>query len=192
MTTIAGCTTDSSVSSRFRWVALQLDRLRLCLSRHDVEEQLLDLPKGLYESYDQLINQIDERRHGDARKLLQWLAFSVRPLYLDELAEVVAVDFDSRDLPWFDCNRRYYDARDVIRVCSGFISIAEGIYVAWLFKKRRLTNGCVRQSETLSFLCEGIPSLKPPSSINTIISHHGNDLPLTHIQNVPGISCAIR
>jgi hypothetical protein len=108
-------------------VALQLDQLRLCLSRHDVEEQLLDLPKGLYESYDRIINQIDERRHEDARKLLQWLAFSVRPLELAELAEVVAVDFRTKDLPWFDCKRRYYDARDVVRVCSGFISIAEGI-----------------------------------------------------------------
>ena len=115
-----------SASSRFRWVALQLDQLRLCLSRHDVEEQLQHLPKGLDEAYDRIINQIDERRHEDARKLLQWLAFSVRPLELAELAEVVAVDFDSRDLPWFDCNRRYYDARDVVRVCSGFISIAEG------------------------------------------------------------------
>ena len=117
-------------------MALQLDQLRLCLSRHDVEEQLRHLPKGLYETYDRIINQIDERHHEDARKLLQWLAFSVRPLNLAELAEVVAVDFDSRDLPWFDCNRRYYDARDVIRVCSGFISIAEGIDVAWLFVKR--------------------------------------------------------
>jgi hypothetical protein len=108
-------------------VALQLDQLRLCLSRHDVEDQLLHLPKGLDESYDRIINQIDERRHDDARKLLQWLAFSVRPLKLAELAEVVAVDFNSRDLPWFDCNRRYYDARDVVRVCSGFISIVEGI-----------------------------------------------------------------
>ena len=108
-------------------MALQLDQLRLCLSRREVEEQLLDLPKGLDESYDRIIDQIDERRHEDARKLLQWLAFSVRPLKLAELAEVVAVDFRSRDLPWFDCSGRYFDARDVVRVCSGFISIAEGI-----------------------------------------------------------------
>jgi hypothetical protein len=108
-------------------VALQLDQLRLCLSQREVEEQLLNLPKGLDESYDRIISQIDERRHDDARKLLQWLAFSVRPLELAELVEVVAVDFRSRDLPWFDCSRRYYDARDVVRVCSGFISIAQGI-----------------------------------------------------------------
>jgi hypothetical protein len=60
-------------------------------------------------------------------KLFQWLAFSIRPLELNELAEVVAVDFDSRDLPWFDCNRRYGDAEDILEVCSGLVSITEGM-----------------------------------------------------------------
>jgi hypothetical protein len=115
-----------SASSRFRWVALQLDQLRLCVSRYDVEEQLLDLPKGLDELYDRIISQIDEGRHDVVQKLLQWLAFSVRPLELVELAEVIAVDFQAKDLPWFDYNRRYYNARDLVRVCSGLISIAEG------------------------------------------------------------------
>jgi hypothetical protein len=55
------------------------------------------------------------------------VAFSFRPLTLADLAEVVAVDFDSRDLPWFDCNHRYYDARGVLRACSGFVFITEGI-----------------------------------------------------------------
>ena len=108
-------------------MALQLDQLQLCLSRREVEEQLQDLPKGLDESYDRIIDKIDERRYDDARKLLQWLAFAVRPLELAELAEIVAVDFRSRDLPWFDRDRRYYEALDVVRVCSGFISIAEGM-----------------------------------------------------------------
>jgi hypothetical protein len=97
------------------------------LSRHEVEERLQHLPNDLNESYDRMINRIDQRRQGDARKFFQWLAFSARPLELAELAEVIAVDFDSRDLPWFDCNRRYFDARDVLRVCSGFVFITEGI-----------------------------------------------------------------
>jgi hypothetical protein len=94
-----------------------------------VEEQLLHLPKDLNESYDRIISRIDLRRHDDARNVFQWLAFSIRPLELAELAEVVAVDFCSRDVPWFDCHRRYYDARDVLRVCCGFVSITEGIVV---------------------------------------------------------------
>ena len=51
-----------------------------CLSRHDVEEQLRRIPKGLDESYDRIVNQIDERRHEDTRNFSQWLALSVRPV----------------------------------------------------------------------------------------------------------------
>jgi hypothetical protein len=115
-----------SESFRFRWVALQLDELRRCLSRHQVEQQLGRLPKDLNESYDRIIGRIDKRYYEDAEKLFRWLAFSIRPLKLSELAEVVAVDFESQDVPWFDCNRRYYDEKDVLTVCSGFASISEG------------------------------------------------------------------
>jgi hypothetical protein len=87
------------------------------LSRHEVEEQLLLLPKDLNESYDRMISRIDERRRNIAQKIFQWLAFSIRPLELAELAEVVAVDFGSKDKPWFNRHRRYYDARDVLKVC---------------------------------------------------------------------------
>jgi hypothetical protein len=113
-------------SFRFRWVALQLDELRCCLSRHQVEQQLGRLPKDLSESYDRIIGRIDKRYYEDAEKLFRWLAFSIRPLGLSELSEVVAVDFESQDVPWFDCHRRYYDERDVLTVCSGFVSISEG------------------------------------------------------------------
>jgi hypothetical protein len=112
---------------RFRWVALQLDELRRCRSRFQVEKQLGRLPKDLYDSYDRIFCRIDERDQEDALKLLQWLAFSIRPLELDELAEVVTVDFESRDLPWIDCNRRYGDAEDILEVCSGLVSITEGM-----------------------------------------------------------------
>ena len=110
-------------------MALQLEELRCCLSQHDVEEQLQHLPNDLNESYDRIISRIDQRRQDDARKFFQWLAFSIRPLQLAELAEVAAVDFHSRDLPWFDRRRRYYDAKDVLRVCSGLVSITEGIVI---------------------------------------------------------------
>jgi hypothetical protein len=59
-------------------------------------------------------------------KLFQWLAFSIRPLRLKELAKVVAVDFDSQDVPWFDRHRRYDDAEGILEVCSGFVTTTEG------------------------------------------------------------------
>ena len=110
-------------SSRFRWVALQLEVLRNCRSRHQVMEQLTSLPKDLNETYDQILGRIREQDREDAVKLFQWLAFSIRPLKLSELAEAIQVDFESQYLPWFNSERRYDDAEDILRVCSGFVSM---------------------------------------------------------------------
>ena len=107
-------------------MALQLDELRRCRSPHQVEEQLVRLPKDLNQSYDRIIRRIDGRDREDARKFFEWLAFSIRPLSLVELAEVVTVDLKSQDGARFDCNRRYCNSEDILGVCSSFISITEG------------------------------------------------------------------
>jgi hypothetical protein len=86
---------------------------------------LARLPKDLKEIYDRILGRIQENDREDAVKLFQWLAFSVRPLKLSELAEVVQVDFESQDLPWFDSERRYDDTEDILRVCSGFVSMTD-------------------------------------------------------------------
>ena len=87
--------------------------------------QLARLPKDLNETYHRILHQIREEDRGYAVILFQWLAFSVRPLTLPELAEIVQVDFESRDLPWFNSGRRYYDPEDILRVCSGFVSVTD-------------------------------------------------------------------
>ena len=112
--------------SRFRWVALQLDELQRCRSPYEVEQQLVNLPRDLYESYDRIIYRIDKRDYENAQKFFQWLAFSIRPVDLAELAEVVTVGFGSQDEPWFDPKRRYYDPNAILTACPGFVSITEG------------------------------------------------------------------
>ena len=109
-------------------MALQLGELRNCLSPRQVEEQLTHLPKDLNELYDRMLSRIEDKFHEDAHKFFQWLVFSERPLKLTELAEVVAVDFKSQELPWFDRELRYYNVEDICRVCSGFVSITEGTF----------------------------------------------------------------
>jgi hypothetical protein len=175
-------------SSRFRWVALQFDELRRCRSRYQVEQQLGHLPNNLYESYDRIIHRIDKRDHEDASKLFQWLAFSIRPLELNELAEVVAVDFESRDLPWFDCNRRYGNSEGILEVCSGFVSITEGM-VDMITYEERFHSPNIRKDQTGSFLCEGVFAL---TICFVVILPHRNNFPLTYFQDVSGIPCAVR
>src|ERR1700733_7091773 len=82
---------------RFRWVTLQLVELKTCSDLVALEKQLGDLPRDLDETYDQIISKIDKRYHDDTKKFLQWLAFSTRSLRLDELAEVVVVDFTAEN-----------------------------------------------------------------------------------------------
>jgi len=96
-----------------------------CRNRQQVKEQLARLPKDLNETYDRILSRIQESDREDAVKLFQWLAFSVRPLTLPELAEVVQIDFNSPDLPWFNSERQYDDPEDILRVCSGFVSMTD-------------------------------------------------------------------
>src|SRR3954468_11954146 len=104
---------------RFRWVALQLSELEKCPSLRRLRKQLDALPKVLYETYDRILVRLDESYHSDVRTFLCWLAFSTRPMALEEIAETVSVDFDSEDLPVYTPDGRYLDPKDVLGKCSG-------------------------------------------------------------------------
>ena len=106
---------------RFRWVELQLVQLKKCSSLLALTEQLSNLPNGLDETYDRVLSKLDDNDHGDIHVFLQWLAFSTRTLDLEELAEVVAVDFSDDESPKYAPERRYQDIRDVLEKCSGLV-----------------------------------------------------------------------
>jgi hypothetical protein len=114
------------LNDRFRWVTMQLYSLQDCFSAWEVEKQLEQLPKDLNETYDHILLKINPWHHDIAHRLLQWLAFSARPLELDELAETVAVEFSAEDEPCFNPDRRYPDSHDVLSVCSVLITASEG------------------------------------------------------------------
>lgn len=51
--------------------------------------------------------------------ILQWLTYSLRPLSLDEVAEVVAFDVDSDNK--FNDENRLVDPEDVLNMCSSLV-----------------------------------------------------------------------
>jgi len=67
-------------------VALQLTELKECPNEDSALKQLPKLPKGLYETYDRILLKINNL--GDCmthtKTFLQWLAFSARPMSLEE------------------------------------------------------------------------------------------------------------
>ena len=108
---------------RFRWAACQLDSLRSCLNVQGLRKRLSSLPKDLDETYARILSNIDEDYRRDALKVLQWLTYSARPLRLEEVAEVIAIDFE--ESPRFNPEKRYPEPRDIWTICSSLISLEE-------------------------------------------------------------------
>ena len=60
----------------------------------------------LDETYERILLGIDKEKHEHATRLLQCLAFSSRPLRINELAEVLATRFDAGQIPRLHKDRR--------------------------------------------------------------------------------------
>ena len=80
------------IFNRFRWAFCQLEALRHCLPP-SVRRTLDELPESLDETYERVLKEIGKPNRGHARRLLQCLVVAIRPLGVEELAEVLAVDF---------------------------------------------------------------------------------------------------
>ncbi|KAL8683966.1 MAG: hypothetical protein Q9224_006645 [Gallowayella concinna] len=104
----------------FRWAACQLDELCGCRSLVQLRNVLDSLPKTLDATYERILCKIDKRDWAYARKILQWLASSLRPLALEEIAEVTAIDIDG--VPMYDPERRLQDVQDVLDICSSLVT----------------------------------------------------------------------
>ena len=112
----------SADRTRFRWVVCQLDALRKCLKLDTLRKTPNDLPKTLDETYLRMLCNIEEEYKNDTLKILQRLAFSARPMLLEEVAEVVAIDL--AEDPEFDRARRLRQPQDIVSICSSLVVIS--------------------------------------------------------------------
>ncbi|KAH9962812.1 hypothetical protein BGW80DRAFT_1210613, partial [Lactifluus volemus] len=110
----------------FRWVVCQLETLRECLARN-VERVLSELPESLDETYLRVLKGVKSANRGDVYRLLQCLVVAVRPLRVDELGEVLAVNFDSGDgIPQLNPDWRWEDQEEALQAaCSSLIAIVD-------------------------------------------------------------------
>ncbi|KAF8507541.1 hypothetical protein JB92DRAFT_2793444 [Gautieria morchelliformis] len=93
----------------FRWVVCQLDALGKCRTSAAVEAALQALPRTLYETYDKILLNIQEEDRQSALKVLQWLAFSVRPISLAETVEILATNPHAAGACLFNPDERLLD-----------------------------------------------------------------------------------
>jgi hypothetical protein len=86
---------------------------------------LNDLPKTLDETYGRTLLGINPEKRTYARRLFRCLTVSIRPLRVEELAEILAVQFDTV-LPTFNEFLRPLDAREaVLSACSSLVAIVD-------------------------------------------------------------------
>ena len=106
----------------------QLESLRHCLPP-SVRGILEELPETLDETYEQILGEINKANREHARRLLQCLAVARRPLHVEELAEILAIDFDTPahgGIPQLNPNWRCADQHQaVLSTCSSLIAIED-------------------------------------------------------------------
>ncbi|KAL5113368.1 hypothetical protein ACEQ8H_008749 [Pleosporales sp. CAS-2024a] len=106
----------------FRWAECQLEAIAKCRNRAKLRESLATLPQTLEQTYDRILTAISEEDCEYAMRILQWLTFSARPLSVDEVAQVIAIDV-ARD-PAFDRNEVLEEPlQEVLEICSSLVTI---------------------------------------------------------------------
>jgi hypothetical protein len=86
-----------------------------------LRKSLASLPQTLDQTYDRILSAISEDDREYAIRILQWLTFSARPLSVEEVAEVVAIDI-ARD-PAFDRDKVLIDPLEALDICSSLVII---------------------------------------------------------------------
>ncbi|KAG2070268.1 ankyrin [Suillus decipiens] len=109
----------------FRWVECQLDAISACRSVKGISDSLKSLPKGLYETYDRILQAIEEAgpdRRSIVERTLMWLVASLEPLNLDQLVEALSIEIGSTTL-----NQRLsvISSTDLLEICSFLVNFDE-------------------------------------------------------------------
>jgi hypothetical protein len=102
-----------------------LEVLRDCLPS-SVRRFLEELPESLDETYERVLREIKKPNRDHARRLLECLVAAIRPLRVEELAEVLAIDFNAEGVPELNASWRWEDQeRALLTSCSSLIAIVD-------------------------------------------------------------------
>ena len=100
--------------------------LRDCLPS-SLRRTLDELPESLDETYERILKEIKKPNRAHAQRVLQCLVVAVRPLHVEELAEVLAVDFDDAEgMPRLKADWRWEEQELALQsTCSSLIAIVQ-------------------------------------------------------------------
>ncbi|KAH9032802.1 hypothetical protein EDB85DRAFT_2289651 [Lactarius pseudohatsudake] len=123
-------TLTDKADGMFRWVFCQLEVLQHCFPQ-SIRRTLNELPKSLDETYERVLKEIGMANRDHAHRLLQCLTAAARPLRVEELAEILALDFDEAEgaTPTLKEDWRWEDRqRAVLSTCSSLITEVDDRY----------------------------------------------------------------
>jgi hypothetical protein len=104
-----------------------LETLQHCLPQN-IPRALRELPESLDETYERVLKEIVTANRHHAYRLLQCLTVARRPLRVEELAEILALDFDgAKDgIPELKEDWRWKDQQEaVLSTCSSLIAVVD-------------------------------------------------------------------
>ena len=106
----------------------QLETLRQCLPP-SVRPTLRELPESLDTTYERILKEIKRPNKHLAQRVLQCLVVAIRPLRVEELAEVLAVDFDDTEgIPRLKPDWRWEEQEmALLSACSSLIAIFDKV-----------------------------------------------------------------
>ena len=103
----------------------QLDTLRRCMPS-SIRKALNELPITLDDTYVQTLECIPREKWKHAHRLFQCLIAAIRPLRIEELAEIFSIEFDSNGGPNFMEGWRPVDPEDaILSACSSLIALVD-------------------------------------------------------------------
>ncbi|KAF2681191.1 hypothetical protein K458DRAFT_391986 [Lentithecium fluviatile CBS 122367] len=105
----------------FRWAAYHLDTLGKFRNREMLRRSLAMLPPTLDQTYDRILSATSDEYSEYAIRILQWLTFSARPLFVEEVAEVVAIEV-AHD-PAFDRDEVLEDPLEALNIRTSLVTI---------------------------------------------------------------------
>ena len=123
MTSVFTFISTLTLVRRFRWVYCQIETLRRCFPA-SIRLTLDELPETLDGTYEQTLRMIDKQKRDYAYRLFQCLVVSKRPLRVEELAELFAIQPNVETIPTFDASLRPEDPKEfVLSACSTLVVV---------------------------------------------------------------------
>ena len=157
------------IPNRFRWVYCQLDTLRRCMPS-SIRKALNELPITLDDTYERILQGIPKEKFQHARRLFQCIVAAIRPLQVEELAEIFAIEFSPNEATNFVEGWRPEDPEEaVLSACSSLIAVINDkgskiVQFSHFSVKEYLTSDRLQTSD-IGHLCDYYIPLEPAHAL---------------------------